>query len=217
MLFRSKAAREREAFEKQKAIEQRASEAAKAIEEAKAADAARAKAAEAAKAASEREAVEKQKALEAAKAADAARAAAVPARNDQAGRITTAALEDGGIGGTPGREEALRSPGCSGNSPDAATLSARPAGPLSQSEECGLKPRAAFKECENCPEMVLVPAGEFMMGSDRDDVDSGLAAANEEPQHKAVIKQPIAVGRFEVTRDQYAAFVKASGYASGDR
>jgi formylglycine-generating enzyme required for sulfatase activity len=219
----AKAAREREAFEKQKAIEQRAIDEAKAIEEAKAseaakaADAARAKAAEAAKAASEREAFEKQKALEEAKAADAARAAAVPARNDEAGRITTAALEEGGIGRAPGREEALRSPGCSGNAPDAATLSARPAGPLSQSEECGLKPRAAFKECENCPEMVLVPAGEFMMGSDRDDVDSGLAAANEEPQHKAVIQQPIAVGRFEVTRDQYAAFVKASGYASGDR
>ena len=187
-----------------------------------------AEAAEAAKAASEREALERQKAterraieeakvLEAAKAADAAHAAAVPARNDEAGRITTAALEDGGIGRAPGHEEARMSPGCSGNAPDAATLSARPAGPLSQSEECGLKPRAAFKECENCPEMVLVPAGEFTMGSDRDDVDSGLAAANEEPQHKAVIEQPFAVGRFEVTRDQYAAFVKASGYSSGDR
>jgi formylglycine-generating enzyme required for sulfatase activity len=207
----AKAASEREAFEKQKAIEQGA------IEEAKALEAARAKAAEAAKAARERDAFEKQKALEAAKAADAAPAAAVPARNEEAGRITTAALEDGGIGRAPGREEARMSPGCSGNAPDAATLSSRPAGPLSQSEECGLKPRATFKECEDCPEMVLVPAGEFMMGSDRDDVDSGLAAGNEEPQHKAVITQPVAIGRFEVTRDQYAAFVKASGYASGDR
>ena len=55
------------------------------------------------------------------------------------------------------------------------------------------------------------------MGSSRSDIDSGLAAANEGPQHRAVIKQPIAVGRFEVTRDQYAAFVKSSGYKAGDR
>ena len=51
-------------------------------------------------------------------------------------------------------------------------------------------------------------AGEVLMGSSRNDIDSGIAAANEGPQHKAIIRQPFAVGRFEVTRDQYAAFVK---------
>ena len=42
------------------------------------------------------------------------------------------------------------------------------------------------------------------MGSSMSDIDSGLAAANEGPQHRAAGgEQPIAVGRFEVTRDQY--------------
>jgi formylglycine-generating enzyme required for sulfatase activity len=63
----------------------------------------------------------------------------------------------------------------------------------------------------------VVPAGEFLMGSSKEDIDGGVAAANEGPQHKAVVKQPIAVGRFEVTRDQYAAFVDSSGYKSGGR
>jgi formylglycine-generating enzyme required for sulfatase activity len=64
--------------------------------------------------------------------------------------------------------------------------------------------------------MVMVPAGQVMMGSEKGDIDSGVAAANEGPQHMAVIKQPIAVGRFEITRDQYASFVKETSYNSGD-
>jgi formylglycine-generating enzyme required for sulfatase activity len=55
-----------------------------------------------------------------------------------------------------------------------------------------------------------------LMGSEQGDIDSGIAAANEGPQHVAVIKQPIAVGRFEITRDQYAAFVRETGYNGAD-
>jgi formylglycine-generating enzyme required for sulfatase activity len=55
------------------------------------------------------------------------------------------------------------------------------------------------------------------MGSSPGDIDSGLAAANEGPQHRAVVRQPIAVGRFEVTREQFAAFVRSSGYRPSDR
>jgi len=65
--------------------------------------------------------------------------------------------------------------------------------------------------------MVVVPPGDVLMGSNPSDIDSGLAAANEAPQHRAVVKQPIAVGRFEVTRDQYAAFVRSTGYKAGSR
>jgi len=64
---------------------------------------------------------------------------------------------------------------------------------------------------------VTVAQGEVLMGSNRNDIDSGIAAANEGPQHKAIIRQPLAIGRFEVTRDQYAAFVKRSGYKGGER
>ena len=37
--------------------------------------------------------------------------------------------------------------------------------PLSEEQERALKPKDTFKECDYCPEMVVVPAGSFMMGS----------------------------------------------------
>src|SRR5262245_44726980 len=40
---------------------------------------------------------------------------------------------------------------------------------LSRAEEQALKPKDLFKECDNCPEMIVVPAGEFMMGSPEDE------------------------------------------------
>jgi len=105
---------------------------------------------------------------------------------------------------------------CAGASTRLADISSRPAQTLSQAEECGLTPKEVFRECPNCPDMVVVPAGEFLMGSSRNEIDNGLAAANEAPQHKVIINQPIAIGRFEVTRDQFAAFVIASGYKAAD-
>ena len=37
--------------------------------------------------------------------------------------------------------------------------------PLAPVQERALKPAESFRECERCPEMVVVPAGSFMMGS----------------------------------------------------
>jgi formylglycine-generating enzyme required for sulfatase activity len=37
--------------------------------------------------------------------------------------------------------------------------------PLTPAQERGLKPKDMFRECDNCPEMVVVPAGSFTMGS----------------------------------------------------
>jgi len=37
-------------------------------------------------------------------------------------------------------------------------LSSRGAAPLSAAEECALKPKDSFRECANCPELVVVPA-----------------------------------------------------------
>ena len=39
------------------------------------------------------------------------------------------------------------------------------AAPLSPMQEKALKPKDTFKECANCPEMMVVPAGSFTMGS----------------------------------------------------
>jgi formylglycine-generating enzyme required for sulfatase activity len=59
-----------------------------------------------------------------------------------------------------------------------------------------LKPRATFKDCGTCPEMVVVPAGEFIMGSPAEEEGREIS---EGPQRKVIIAQPFAVGRFEVT------------------
>ena len=40
--------------------------------------------------------------------------------------------------------------------------------PLTTAQEQALKPRDSFKECTDCPEMIVVPAGSFMMGSPDD-------------------------------------------------
>lgn len=65
-----------------------------------------------------------------------------------------------------------------------------------------------FRDCPECPDMVVVPAGRFMMGSPANDPK---ALPDEFPQHEVVIQRPFAVGRFEVTRQQYEAFAKATG------
>lgn len=68
------------------------------------------------------------------------------------------------------------------------------------------KPGTVFKDCSTCPEMVVVPAGSFEMGSpetesDREDMEG--------PQRKVTIPHPLAVGRFEVTFDNWQACVDA--------
>src|SRR5215471_18841833 len=45
------------------------------------------------------------------------------------------------------------------------SMRSRTAGPLSADEECALRPGDVFKDCNRCPEMVVVPAGAFTMGS----------------------------------------------------
>jgi class 3 adenylate cyclase len=53
---------------------------------------------------------------------------------------------------------------CGGGTVTVPWLS-RAARPLSAAEECALKPKDSFKECDKCPEMVVVPAGSFIMGT----------------------------------------------------
>jgi formylglycine-generating enzyme required for sulfatase activity len=66
-----------------------------------------------------------------------------------------------------------------------------------------------FRDCANCPEMVVVPAGRFMMGaSDRELSDFDWARPGEVPVHEVRIAKPFAAGVFPVTRDEFAAFVK---------
>src|SRR6202030_2898619 len=71
--------------------------------------------------------------------------------------------------------------------PVAVSLSSRGARPLSAAEECVLKPKDVFKECDKCPEMVVVPAGTFTMGSP--DSEQGRDI-DESPQHSVTFAKP---------------------------
>jgi formylglycine-generating enzyme required for sulfatase activity/lipoprotein NlpI len=85
---------------------------------------------------------------------------------------------------------------------------------LTDPEERALKSKIGFKECENCPEMVVVPAGLFSMGSPENEAGRD---EDESPQHPVTISRPFAVGKFEVTVDQFAAFVADTGYNASSK
>jgi formylglycine-generating enzyme required for sulfatase activity len=62
-----------------------------------------------------------------------------------------------------------------------------------------------FKDHERGPEMVVVPVGNFTMGSLKNEPER---KDNESPFRQVTIASPFAVGRHAVTRGQFAAFVK---------
>jgi formylglycine-generating enzyme required for sulfatase activity len=77
--------------------------------------------------------------------------------------------------------------------------------------------------------MVVVPAGSFLMGSSAEETKRDLNfvvprgegdiaqefVAREQPQHLVEIVRPFALGRYPVTRGEFAAFVRETGYSSG--
>jgi len=69
-----------------------------------------------------------------------------------------------------------------------------------------------FRDCSDCPEMVVIPAGSFTMGSPASEANR---QTDEGPQRRITFARNFAVGRFEVTRGQYAAFTRSSGRADG--
>ena len=69
-----------------------------------------------------------------------------------------------------------------------------------------------FRDCQTCPEMVVVPAGSFLMGSPP--TEEGHHDS-QGPQHRVTIADPFAVGKYEVKRSEYAEFVQATGLTDG--
>jgi formylglycine-generating enzyme required for sulfatase activity len=76
---------------------------------------------------------------------------------------------------------------------------------LNREKERSLRSLDTFRECaKNCPEMVVVPEGSFMMGSSTEDLFHPL---DEMPPHEVKIETPFAVSKFEVTFDDWDACV----------
>jgi formylglycine-generating enzyme required for sulfatase activity len=86
-------------------------------------------------------------------------------------------------------------------------------------------PRTAgtvFRDCRACPEMVVLPAGSFTMGSSPQEKSwaashgSSLGSvADEAPQHQVSLPS-FALGKYDVTRGEYAAFARQTGYQAND-
>ena len=80
-------------------------------------------------------------------------------------------------------------------------------------ERALLRPGRVFRDCPECPEMVVVPAGSFMMGSAPDEEGRDN---DEGPVHRVTIEKPFAVGKYEVMFAEWDACV-ADGGCGGHR
>ena len=69
-------------------------------------------------------------------------------------------------------------------------------------------PGSVFKDCSDCPEMVVVPSGSFMMGSPTSEPGR---YDNEAPVHRVTIPAAFAVGKYEVTFEEWDACVSSGG------
>jgi formylglycine-generating enzyme required for sulfatase activity len=100
------------------------------------------------------------------------------------------------------------------NAPPAATPQPGAGVPLSRERERALKAGRRFSECANCPEMVVVPAGRFTMGSPTSEAgqdNPDPANPDEGPLHEVTIAKPFAVSRMEVTFAEWDACVADGG------
>jgi|SRR5450755_4373278 len=89
------------------------------------------------------------------------------------------------------------------------------------SEEQAARAGQTFRDCADCPEMVVVPAGKFQMGSSPEETTRDLKDAakydnpravqgyldDEQPLHPVSIDAPFALGKHLVTRGEFTAFV----------
>ncbi len=92
--------------------------------------------------------------------------------------------------------QALKPPQPATQSPNAPN--ATPGAPVPIPE-----PGEIFRDCPDCSEMVVVPAGEFKMGSGD--------TAYEKPEHRVVIANPFAIGRREITFEEWDLCVASGG------
>jgi formylglycine-generating enzyme required for sulfatase activity len=80
---------------------------------------------------------------------------------------------------------------------------------LKSEAEHALKPGDSFSECrERCPTMIVIPAGEFTMGSPPDEP---ARSDNEGPQHRVKIAKAFAVSKYELRFDEWDVCVAVGG------
>jgi formylglycine-generating enzyme required for sulfatase activity len=85
-----------------------------------------------------------------------------------------------------------------------------------------------FRDCSDCPQMVVIPIGDFLMGASDEETERDVDAASpanergyarsimsqEHPEHPVSIERPFAISKYRVTRGEFAAFVQETGYST---
>ena len=82
------------------------------------------------------------------------------------------------------------------------------AGMLAIAMAAGSAAADTFQECPSCPQMVAIPAGKFLMGSPAHEAGR---FDSEGPQHVVTVKA-FALGEYDVTSEEFLAFLRASRY-----
>lgn len=88
--------------------------------------------------------------------------------------------------------------------------------------EIGYDVGQTFRDCQDYPEMVVMPTGNFRMGSDKISTTIVVklnktylhkfrARVSEQPSRVVAIRRPIAVGKFEIKFSEWDACVSAGG------
>jgi len=121
-------------------------------------------------------------------------------------RAPAGAAAAGTAAGTAARPAA--GPAAAGTAPARAKAAPTkpPAATTPAPAHIALSPRASgeIRDCQSCPVLVSLPAGRFAMGNNASD-------PSERPVHQVVIDAPFAIGKFEVTVQQWNACATANG------
>lgn len=76
-------------------------------------------------------------------------------------------------------------------------------------------PGQTFRDCADCPEMVVIPAGRFVMGSSTAETTRERIKEEylrwEKPQHDVTIRRNFAMGKYSLTRGEWTQYLRESG------
>jgi formylglycine-generating enzyme required for sulfatase activity len=74
-------------------------------------------------------------------------------------------------------------------------------------------PAAGQAACDVCPGVVTAPSGRFLMGSPPDELErESWDVGSESPRHEVLVPRPFGIGRHQVTRGEFAQYVRATRY-----
>ena len=74
------------------------------------------------------------------------------------------------------------------------------------------EPGATFSECRNCPTMIVLAPGDFLMGAPADEPERDV----DEPQHPVTITKAFALATTPITWDQWEACVRDTWCAGAE-